>query len=93
MLCVANNFNERMLIACRQTQNKRSVPRFKIQTAICDRYDHFAAHDGPLEMRVSVILKTVVVILAVGLFWSQFFEPYLIIVVQAALVIIDEHWR
>ena len=84
----ADNFDERVLIALAvKLKIKDLFPGSKIHTAICDRYDHLAAHDGPLEMRVCVILKTVMMILAVGLFRSQFFEPYLIIVVQALSLI------
>jgi len=46
------------------------LPRAKVQAAVGDRYDDFAAHDLPLEVGVVVVLGGAVV--AVALFDSFF---------------------
>jgi hypothetical protein len=67
-------------------------PGAKLQAAVSDRHHHFAAHDLPFHMRVGVIfLGAIVTVLADRLVWSQFFQPVVVILVQAALVVVDEH--
>ena len=69
-------------------------PRTEIQFPICDRDDNFAAHDLTLEMGVGVIFAGAIVLIAAGrIVRSEFFQPNLIIVMQARFVVVDEYRR
>ena len=60
--------------------------------AVGHRYHHFTAHDLPFQVRIGVVLAGAVVpILVDRCMWRQLFKPHLIIVVQAALVVVDEY--
>ncbi len=48
------------------------------------------AHDRALEVGVGVVLIVIMAVLAVGLFRRQLFQPHLIIVMEAAFVVVDE---
>ena len=64
------------------------------QAAVSDRHDYFPAHDLPFEMGVGVIFARVVVaVLCDRLMRGEFFQPFLIIIMQAGLVVVDKHRR
>ena len=66
-------------------------PGTEIELAITDGDHGFPTHDGSLKVRVGVVLESVVLVLAVGFFWSQLFQPALIILVQPPFIVVDEH--
>src|SRR5690606_7514904 len=63
------------------------LPRAEIQPASRDGDDHFAPHDGPLQMGVRIVLVPIVLVLAVRFLWREMLEPFLKIAVQPALVV------
>ena len=70
------------------------LPGTKVESAVGHRDDHLAAHDLPLQVGVGVIFaRPVVLILTNRRVRCQPFEPHLIIVVQATLVVVDKHTR
>ena len=65
-----------------------------VQPAVGHGDDHLPAHDLPLQMRVRIVLvRAVVPILIDRRVRRQPVNPHLVIVVQAALVVVDEHTR
>jgi hypothetical protein len=73
---------------------KDPLPGAKIEPAVGHRHDHLATHDLPLQVRVGIVLAGAVVpILVDRCVRCKFFEPHLVIVVQAALIVVDEHAR
>jgi len=76
---------------------KDLFPRPKVQATISDCHHHLAAHHLPLQVRVGVVPSAsfgtglagaVVPVLVYGRVRRQPFEPRLVIVVQAALVVV-----
>jgi hypothetical protein len=76
--------------------SKDPLPGAKVEAAVGDSNHHLAAHNLPLQVGVGIILTGAVVQPACGPALAdrrmrrQLFEPHLIIVVQPALVVIDE---
>src|SRR5579883_519851 len=69
-------------------------PRAEVQLALCDRDDHFPAHYLTLHMSVRVVLaRPVVLVLGCRLVRRELLQPPIIVLVQAALVIVNEHRR
>ena len=67
-------------------------PWSKIKFAFGNRDDHFPTQDLALEMGVSVVFAGSVVSIHVRRsMWSKFFQPYLIIMIQARFVVVDEY--
>ena len=66
-------------------------PGSKIKPAFCDGHYRLPAHDRPLQMSVRIVLIAVMVVQTVGFLRGQSFQPLLIILMQTALVIIDEY--
>ncbi len=57
-------------------------PRPKVESAVGDGNDDFAAHDLSFVMGVSVILaRSVVFVMADWFMWGEFFEPALVVFV------------
>ena len=52
---------------------------------------HLTSQNGPLQVGIGIVLETIVPVLAVGFFGSQFFQPYLEVVVQAGFIVIDKN--
>ena len=67
--------------------------RPEIELSAGDRHDDFTAHKRTLEVSVGVVLGTVVFVLRVRLLGREFLQPFLVVAVQAALVVVDEHRR
>ena len=68
------------------------LPRAEVEFAFRDRDDDFPAHDLALHVGVGVVLAgAVVVVAANGLVRRELFEPGVVVVVQAALVVVDEN--
>ena len=68
------------------------LPGAEIEFAIGDGDDNLASHHLPLHVCIGIILAGPVVAIARDrLVRGQFFEPDLIVVVQATLIVIDEY--
>src|SRR5688500_17207002 len=68
------------------------LPRAEIQLAVRDRDDDLPAHDLALEVGVGVVLaRAVVAVLARRLVRGELFEPLVVILDQAGLVVVDVH--
>jgi hypothetical protein len=67
-------------------------PRAEVEFPLGDGDDDFPAHDLTLQMGVGVVLAgaVVVVMVRVGIERRQFLQPLAEIMVQAALVVVDE---
>lgn len=70
---------------------KNVLPGPKVQMAVGDCDDHLPAHHLTLQVCVGVVFGTVMSILIVWLFWGQFLQPNLIVVMQAGFVVVDKH--
>jgi hypothetical protein len=72
---------------------KNLLPRSKIQLPFGDRHHHLAPHDLPLHMRISVVLPSAIVLICLGrrIKRSQLLEPFFVILMQAALIIVDKN--
>jgi len=67
------------------------LPGAEVQPAVGDRHDHFAPHDLPLQMGVGVVLAgAVVAIVADRLVRGQLLQPILVVLMEAAFIIVDE---
>ena len=70
------------------------LPRAEVELAVGDRDDDFAAHDLALEVRVGVVLAGAVVVVGAGrLVRRELFQPDFVVVMQPALVVVDEDRR
>ena len=66
------------------------LPAPEIQHPLGDGYHSLPAHDGSLQVPVGILLQAfVVLVLLVGVFRGQFFQPDLKVFVQATLDGID----
>jgi len=66
-------------------------PRAEIQFAFGDRNDNFAAHDLTLQVCIGVVFASTVVSIGVRRrMRREFFQPQLIIVMEAWFVVVDE---
>ena len=69
---------------------KNLLPGAEIEAALADR-DHRLTHHLALHVGVGVVLAGLVVLVAANRFvGGQLFQPALVILVQAALVVVDE---
>jgi hypothetical protein len=67
-----------------------ALPGAKVQPAAGDSNHHLAPHHLPLQVRVCIVLPGVIVpVLSDGRVGSQFLQPFLIVLVQAILVVVD----
>jgi len=70
---------------------KNLLPGAEIEAALADRDHHLAPHHLALHVGVGVVLAGLVVLVAANRFvGGQLFQPALVILVQAALVVVDE---
>jgi hypothetical protein len=69
------------------------LPWAEVEFAPGDGDDDFAAHEGAFEVSVGIVLGAIVVVLAVGFFGSELFQPAFEIAVEAGFVVIDEDAR
>jgi hypothetical protein len=68
------------------------LPRPEIQPASGDGHHDLAAYHLPLQVCVGVVLASAVMpVLVGGRVRGETLEPFLVIVVQAALVIVDQN--
>src|SRR5258705_1622644 len=69
------------------------LPRAEVELAAGDRHDRLAPHDLALVVRVGVVLARPVVMVALraGIERRQLLEPALVVLVEAGLVVVDEH--
>jgi hypothetical protein len=69
-----------------------ALPRAEVETAVGHRDHHLAAHHLALQMRVGIVLaRPIVPILVDRCMRRQLFEPDLVVMVQATLVVVDEY--
>ena len=69
-------------------------PRSEIESALGDRDYDFAAHDLAFEVSVGVVFtRAIMLIGGSGGVRRKLFQPDLVIVMQPAFVVIDEHGR
>src|SRR5450432_1527089 len=69
-------------------------PRAEIEFAFGDGDDHFAAHDLALEVGIGVVFAGAIVPVGAGRrVRRQLFQPDLVVVMEPALVVVDEHGR
>ncbi len=68
-------------------------PGSEVEFSFGDSNDDLSTHDLPLQMRVGIVLAgpVVLVTLGRGVERGELFEPGFIILVQARLIIVDEH--
>jgi len=66
-------------------------PRPKMQLPVCDGYDNLTAHYLPFEMSVGVIFVSVMAVLFMGLFRSQFLQPYFVVMMKPRFIVIYEN--
>ena len=70
------------------------LPRSEVQFPCGHCDDDLAFHNLPFQMRIAIILAAEVVTISAGrLVRRQLFEPVLVILMQAALIVIDEDGR
>lgn len=70
---------------------KELFPCAKIKLAVCHRHDHFAPHHLALHVRVRVVFTGVVMTILIDRFvGGEPFQPFFIIVVQPAFIVVDE---
>ncbi len=68
------------------------LPRTKVEFSIGHGHHRFPAHDLPLHVSVGVVLASIVVALLVnGRVGCQLLQPLGVILVQTALIVIDEN--
>jgi hypothetical protein len=66
-------------------------PGTEIQPTIGNGYNHFPTHDLPFHVGIGIILTNIVMILGYRFMGRQFLQPDIVIVVQAALIVINEN--
>jgi hypothetical protein len=66
------------------------LPGAEIKPAISYGYDYLSAYYGAFQMSIGVVFSVVVVVLRIGFFRGQFFQPNFKVVVQAGFVIVDK---
>src|SRR5271157_4929697 len=71
------------------------LPGPKVELPAGNCHDDFAAHHLPLEMGVTVVFAGAVVVVGLGtrIVRGELFEPALVVLVQAGLVVVDENAR
>src|SRR5215213_11226310 len=71
---------------------KNLLPWSEVQLTSCDRNDDLATHHLSLNVSVSVIFSSLVVMItADGFVWRELFKPDFIIVMQPTFVIVNEN--
>ena len=88
-----NDLHQRPLLAVPiQLEVKDLFPRAKIQPPSGNRDHHLAPHDRSLQVRIRVVFPgAIVLVLRMRLLRRQFLQPHFIVVMQAALVVVDKH--
>jgi len=67
-------------------------PGAEVQFAFGNGHHDFAAHDLAFHVGIRIILsRAVVVVLGRWFMWCQLFQPHLIIVMQPALIVVNEN--
>ena len=72
-------------------------PRPQVQLAFGDCHHDFTSHDLPFVVRVGVVFASAVVQAAAagrvgaGVEGNKVFQPAVVVLVQAAFIVIDEH--
>ena len=70
---------------------EKLLPGAKIQFAICHSHYNFTAHHLAFQVRIGVVFaRAVMKILADGFMRGEFFQPGFVIVMQPALIVVDE---
>ena len=70
------------------------LPRAEIELPFRNRDHDLAPHHLAFEMGVRIVFAgAIMTVMADRLVRSQLFEPYIVVVMQAAFVVIDEHRR
>jgi hypothetical protein len=92
-LLLTNNLYKHSLAAVPvELPVKDLFPWAEVEFAFGDGDDDFAAHDLAFEVGVCVVFAgAVVMILAGGSMRGEFFEPDLVIVMEAGFVVVDEN--
>jgi len=87
-----NNLHQHALLAPTvKLTIKDLLPRAEVELSFSDGDHHFAAHDGAFEMGVGVVFAGVVVaVLIDGRVGCEAFEPFVEVVMQTALVVVNE---
>ena len=95
MHLLADNFDQHPLPSpAVELPVENPLPGAKIKPAVGHRDHHLATHDLALQVRIGVVLTgSVVPILVNRRMRRQPFELDLVIVMQAALIIVNEHTR
>ncbi|VTR70089.1 hypothetical protein DESC_780278 [Desulfosarcina cetonica] len=70
---------------------ENTLPGAEIQAPLRNGHDHLPAHDLPFHMRIGIVFADIVPILRHRFVGGQFFQPDIIVVVQAGFIVIDEH--
>ena len=92
-LLLTNNLYKHSLAAVPvELPVKDLFPWAEVEFAFGDGDDDFAAHDLAFEVGVGIVFAgAVVMILGSGSVRGEFFEPDLVIVVEAGFVVVDEN--
>ena len=89
---VADNFDEDTFAAeAVEFAVEDLFPRTEVEFPVGDGDDDFATHDGAFEVGVGVVLGPVVGVLGPGFLGGEFFQPAFEVLMEAGLVIVDEH--
>jgi hypothetical protein len=88
-----DDFHEYALVAAPvEFAVKNLLPRAEVEAALGDRHYHLAAHHLPLEMRIGVVLAGAIVpVLRNRFVGGELLQPLLVILVQAAFIVVDEN--
>lgn len=70
---------------------KNLLPRAKVQFAFSHGNNNLPAHYLSLQMGVGIVLVAIMVVLIDRVMWGEFFQPNLVIMVQAGFIIVYEH--
>jgi len=92
-LLLSNNFyQDPFLSSPVKLPVKNLLPGAEVEFSPSDGHHHLPAHDLAFQVGVAVILPgPIMEILADGFVGGQFFQPLVIIPVQAGLVVIDKN--
>jgi hypothetical protein len=92
-LSLSDDFHEHSLVpSAVEFAVENLFPRPEVQFAFGNRDDDFAAHDLALEVGVSIVFASAIVAISGGrLVRRQFFQPDLVIVMEARFIVINKH--
>lgn len=95
-MSLANNLHEYSFFAAAvELVVENVLPRPQMKFAVRDRHHHLTAHDLPLVVGIRIIFAGPIVVVPFRrrIERGQFFQPLVVVVVQASFIIVDEDAR